>query len=84
MIMSANISEKNSAVASWFALLDDSTSLLTSPGVHHKLLVYQAGALRTSQIVSLEEYSDMLELADGALAYAIEAQLDLPLSDSVA
>lgn len=64
MIISANISEKNTAVASCRALLDDSTSLLTSTGVHHKLLVQQAGALSTSQIVSQEEYSDMLELAD--------------------
>lgn len=76
--------EKKTAVAAWIMLLDDSTALLISPGVHHKLLVRQVGALHASQIVSPEEYSDMLELADGALAYAIEAQLDLPASDSAA
>ncbi|PBQ22007.1 hypothetical protein CCL08_01675 [Pseudomonas congelans] len=71
-------------MAAWVALLDDSKALLTSPGVHHKLLVQHAGALHTARIVSLQEYSDMLELADGALAYAIEAQLDIPSSDSAA
>ncbi|MDU8618965.1 hypothetical protein RYB67_10375 [Pseudomonas syringae] len=82
--MSTVNTEKKTAVAEWITLLDDSTALLTSPGGHHKLLVRQASALHASQIVSPEEYSDMLELADGALAYAIEAQLDLPASDSAA
>ncbi|MBA1229249.1 hypothetical protein G7013_06270 [Pseudomonas viridiflava] len=82
--MATVTTEKKTAVAAWGALLDDSTALLTRPGVHHKLLVGQAGALHTSQMVSREEYSDMLELADGALSYAIEAQLDLPTSDSAA
>lgn len=82
--MSTVNTEKKTAVAAWVMLLDDSTALLASPGVHHKLLVRQAGALHTSQIVSPEEYSDILELADGALAYTIEAQLDLPESGSAA
>ncbi|MEQ4340591.1 hypothetical protein ABNM62_19230 [Pseudomonas syringae] len=77
------ITEKKAEVDAWVALLDDSTALLACPGVHHKLLLQRACALHTSQIVSPEEYSDMLELADGALAYAIEAQLDRPTSNSV-
>ncbi|MEE3924706.1 hypothetical protein [Pseudomonas viridiflava] len=72
------ITEKNAAVAAWQALLDDSTTLLATPGVHHKLLIRRAGELHSLRIVDRDQFSDMLELADGALAYAIEAQLDLP------
>ncbi|KIY16888.1 hypothetical protein [Pseudomonas amygdali] len=80
--MATVIKEKKIEVAAWVALLDDSTALLACPGVHHKLLLQRAGALHASHIVGPEEYSDMLELADGALAYAIEAQLDCPASNS--
>ncbi|RMU62886.1 hypothetical protein ALP25_04050 [Pseudomonas syringae pv. syringae] len=81
-IMTAETKQKKMAVAAWVALLDDSTALLACPGVHHRLLLKRAGALHASHVVGPEEYSDMLELADGALAYAIEAQLDLPASNS--
>ncbi|AKT28218.1 hypothetical protein RYA05_25205 [Pseudomonas syringae pv. actinidiae] len=79
--MTTSITEKKAAVAKWAALLHDSTALLATPGVHHKILIKCAGELHSLQIVSPEEFSDMLELADGALAYAIEAQLDLPALD---
>ncbi|PBP50449.1 hypothetical protein CCL11_03880 [Pseudomonas syringae] len=82
--MAVVITEKKAAVDAWVALLEDCTALLACPGVRHKLLLQRACALHTSQIVSAEEYSDMLELADGALAYAIEAQLYIPTSDSAA
>ncbi|WP_440778714.1 hypothetical protein [Pseudomonas syringae] len=76
------ITEKKISVDAWAALLDDSAAWLIPPGVHHKLLVQHAGALHSAQMVNQEEYGSMLELADGALAYAIEAQLDLPSSNS--
>ncbi|MBI6798117.1 hypothetical protein BW686_16835 [Pseudomonas syringae] len=76
--------EKKTEVDTWVALLEDSTALLACPGVHHKLLLQRACALYASKIVNAEEYSDMLELADGALAYAIEEQLYLPASESAA
>ncbi|XYQ84469.1 hypothetical protein ACTAB8_00510 [Pseudomonas syringae] len=82
--MAMVITEKKAEVNAWRALLDDSSALLACPGVHHKLLLQRACALYTSQIVNAEEYSDMLELADGALAYAIEVQLCLPVSESAA
>ncbi len=72
------ITEKKAAVAAWHVLLEDSTALLATPSIHHKLLIKRAGELCSLRIVSPEEFGDMLELADGALAYAIEAQLDLP------
>lgn len=84
MVMAVVTTEKKAEVDAWGALLEDSTALLACPGVHHKLLLQRACALHTSQIVTAEEYSDMLELADGALAYAIEEQLYLPASESAA
>ena len=84
MVMAVVITEKKAEVDSWVALLEDRTALLACPGVHHKLLLQRACALLTSQVVSADEYSDMLELADGALVYAIEAQLDLHTPDSAA
>lgn len=83
MVMAVVITEKKAEVDAWVALLDDSAALFACPGIHHKLLLRRACALHTSQIVSPEQYSDMLELADGALAYAIEAQWDRPASNSV-
>ncbi len=82
MLMAVVITEKKTEVDAWVALLEDSTALLACPGVHHKLLLQSACALHASKIVSAEEYSDMLELADGALAYAIEEQLCLHVSES--
>jgi len=84
MVMAVVITEKKAEVDAWVALLEDSTALLACPGVHHKLLLQRACALHTSKIVNAEEYSDMLELADGALAYAIEEQLYLLPSESAA
>ncbi|KTB74251.1 hypothetical protein AO068_20780 [Pseudomonas sp. ICMP 3272] len=65
-------------------MLEDSTALLACPGVHHKLLLQRACALHASRIVNADEYSDMLELVDGALSYAIEEQLYLPASERAA
>ncbi|WP_122414069.1 hypothetical protein [Pseudomonas viridiflava] len=79
--MASLINEKIAAVTAWQDLLDDSTALLASPGVHHKLLIRRAGELHSLLIVDRDQYSDMLELADGALAYAIEAQFDILLAD---
>lgn len=84
MVMAVVTTEKKAGVDAWVALLEDSTALLACPGVHHKLLLQRACALHTSKIVNADEYSDMLELADGALAYAIEEQLYLPPSESAA
>ncbi|MDU8427634.1 hypothetical protein RYA99_03215 [Pseudomonas syringae pv. actinidifoliorum] len=69
--MTTLIPKKQSAMAAWNVLLDDSTALLATPGIHHKLLIKRANEMHSLQIVSPEELSDMLELADGALAYAI-------------
>ncbi|WP_296187981.1 hypothetical protein [Pseudomonas sp. UBA1879] len=64
--------EKAAAIEAWKVLLNDSVTLLANPGRHHKNLVQQANALFNAQVTDRDDLSDMLELADGALAYAIE------------
>lgn len=64
------------AIAQWDALLRDEAALLKHPGAHHKALLSRAHALHRNQVIDRDGLSDLLEQADGALAYAIEALLD--------
>lgn len=70
--------ERTAAIATWKVLLNDSIALLENPGAQHKALLRTAYSLHRSQVIDRDDLSDMLELADGALEYAVEAQLDLP------
>lgn len=74
--MVVSSAQKKISVAAWKSLLDDRDTMRAAPGAHHKVLVHRASALHQSKVIDCAELSDMLELADGALAYAIEAQLD--------
>jgi len=65
------------AIAQWRIMLRDEVSLLAMPGAHHKALLSQARALHQGQIIDADELGDLLELADAALAYAVESLLDL-------
>ncbi|KPC36239.1 Uncharacterized protein ABJ99_0428 [Pseudomonas syringae pv. cilantro] len=47
---------------------------MENPGSQHKALLVSAHALHRSHVINDEDLSDMLELADGALAYAVEVQ----------
>ncbi|NWE26239.1 hypothetical protein [Pseudomonas gingeri] len=67
-----------STVAIWNELLQDDVALLDNPGAHHKALVQGAHMLHRTHIVDRDGLSDLLEQADGALAYAVEALLDQP------
>lgn len=69
------------AVELWHALLRDEDALLKCPGGHHKALLSQAHALHRDKVISSGELSDLLEQADGALAYAVEALLDFQNDD---
>ena len=62
--------------AAWQALLLDEQALLNRPGAHHKMLIVGANAMYSAQLISSYDLSDLLEQADGALAYAVEALLD--------
>jgi len=69
------------AVALWHALLRDEAALLENPGSHHKALLTQAYALHRNQMIDRDDLSDLLEQADGALAYAVEALFDRELGE---
>lgn len=61
----------------WRIMLRDEVSLLAMPGAHHKALLRQAHALYQDQVIDAAELGELLELADAALAYAVEALLDI-------
>lgn len=65
------------AMAQWRIMLRDEVSLLAMPGAHHKALLRQAHALYLGEVIDADELGDLLELADAALAYAVESLLDL-------
>lgn len=68
---------KPSGLAQWRMMLRDEVSLLAMPGAHHKALLRQAHALHQHHAIDADELGDLLELADAALAYAIETLLDI-------
>jgi len=60
----------------WMKLLRDEAALLRHPGGHHKKLLDEAHALHKARLIDREGLAGLLEQADGALAYAVEALLD--------
>ncbi|UST86757.1 MULTISPECIES: hypothetical protein [Pseudomonas] len=58
-------------------MLRDEIALLAMPGAHHKALLRQAYAMHRDQLIDADHLSDMLELADAALAFAVESLIDL-------
>lgn len=64
-------------VEPWRIMLRDEGALLAMPGAHHKALLTQAYALHQGHVIDADELGDLLELADAALAYAVESLLDL-------
>lgn len=76
MVMDMQTIERTAAIATWKVLLNDSIALLENPGAQHKALLRTAHSLHRCQVIDRDDLSDMLELADGALEYAVEAQLD--------
>lgn len=66
-----------SGIAQWRVMLRDEVSLLAMPGAHHKALLRQAHALHQGKMIDADKLGEFLELADAALAYAVESLLDL-------
>ena len=73
--------DQTNAIALWYALLRDEVALLKKPGAHHKALLAQAHALHRDQMIDRDDLSDLLEQADGALAYAVEALIDCHIGE---
>lgn len=71
------VTAKSTAMAQWQAMLWDDVALLAKPGAHHKALLEQAHMLHRDQVIDSDDLSDLLELADGALAFAVESLLDI-------
>jgi len=61
----------------WQTMLADKATLLAQPGAHHKALLTQAYALHENRLIDSDHLCDLLELADGALAFAVESMLDI-------
>ena len=73
--------DRDVAVDRWIAMFKDEASLLAHPGAHHKTLVIEAHALHRAQVINRDDLSDLLEQADGALAYAVETLLNYQPAD---
>lgn len=67
---------KIEALVQWQVLLKNEAALLAAPGAHHKALVKLAHSFHSDHSIDRDDLSDLLEQADGALAYAVEALLD--------
>ncbi|MHC8326002.1 hypothetical protein [Pseudomonas sp. LB1P83] len=61
----------------WQAMLADKTALFAQPGAHHRALLTKAHVLHEKKLIDSGDLCDLLELADGALAFAIESMLDI-------
>jgi len=68
---------KAGTVAEWQTMLKNSAALLAHPGRQHRALIKQAHSLHQAQTINSDDLSDLLELADGALAFAVESLLDI-------
>ena len=73
--------DKSKAIVQWETMLRDEAALLEHPGAHHKALLVRAYALHRDQVIDHDDLSDLLEQADGALAYAVEALFDCHSGD---
>jgi len=69
-------SSQQCAIDQWKTQLRDTASLMDAPISHHRGLLQRAYALHGAQVIDDGELSDLLELADAAYAYAVEAALD--------
>lgn len=74
--MNAETATQPWTATAWWALLQDKEALLRQPGTHHKQLNEGAYALLGSELINRDDLCDLLELADAALAYAIEMLID--------
>ncbi|OIN54271.1 hypothetical protein SAMN04515675_1893 [Pseudomonas costantinii] len=72
---------QNGVTFSWLELLRDEAALMRHPGARHRKLIDGAYELHRAQLIGPDDLADLLERADGALEYAVEALLDEPSED---
>ena len=65
-------------VDTWMSFLRDQPALLKQPGTRYNTLLVHAHALHRAQVIDRDGLCDLLELADSALAFAVETLLDEP------
>ncbi|UVL42373.1 hypothetical protein LOY55_09800 [Pseudomonas sp. B21-040] len=75
--MTDPITAEQMDLAHWQTMLADKTALLAQPGAHHKALLIYAHALHKNKVIDRDDLCDLLELADGALGFAVELMLEL-------
>ncbi|WP_421556751.1 hypothetical protein [Pseudomonas kitaguniensis] len=68
-------SKKPATLARWQALYDDHAALMQSPEGHQQALIELAEALRAQGVIEDGELADLLENADAAYQWGVEAQL---------
>ena len=61
--------------AQWQALYDDEAALVQSPEGHQQALIELAEALRAQGVIEDAELADLLENADAAYQWGVEAQI---------
>lgn len=71
------VAKKAQAIQAWNALLVNQEALLLNPGARHKMLIRKAHAMRLALVIDRDDLCDLLEQADGALEFAMEALHDL-------
>ncbi|MFL1515281.1 hypothetical protein [Pseudomonas prosekii] len=71
-VNAATPTPEHDGVQQWRTMWRDQQALLDHPGAHHKALLTWAYALHREAVIDSDLLSDLLELADGALAYAVD------------
>ncbi|MBC6626176.1 hypothetical protein [Pseudomonas sp.] len=61
--------------AQWQALYDDEAALVKSPEGHQHALIELAEALRAQGVIDDAELAELLESADAAYQWGVEAQI---------
>jgi len=70
-------------LAQWKALYDDQRALIKSPEGHQFVLIELAESLHAQGVIDAGELSEMLEKADAAYQWGVEAQLSAELNGPV-
>ncbi|WP_411566833.1 hypothetical protein ACLIN3_27370 (plasmid) [Pseudomonas orientalis] len=67
--------EQAVTMAQWQALYDDQAALVKSPEGHQHALIELAEALRAQGVIDDAELAELLESADAAYQWGVEAQI---------